>query len=149
MNHKILAFIYDGKKFLILRNNSADSSHGGDFWFTVTGSLEKGETEEDAVKREVKEETGLDIKKIFNLNWGSIYSWDGEKNSEDNFLVFAYSGKVVLNEEHIEYEWLSLKDFVKKIKWYENREELEKVLRNGIKKRLFFNDKEIKIFKEK
>ena len=54
MNKKILAFICDGEKFLLLRNNSRDLTHGGDYWFTVTGSVESDESIEDAVKREVK-----------------------------------------------------------------------------------------------
>ena len=64
MNKKVLAFVCDGKNFLALRNNPKDPAHGGDFWFTVTGSLKKGETETQAVIREVKEETGMAAKSV-------------------------------------------------------------------------------------
>ena len=38
------------KKFLLLRNNPKDPSHGGDYWFTVTGSVEADESIENAVR---------------------------------------------------------------------------------------------------
>jgi 8-oxo-dGTP pyrophosphatase MutT (NUDIX family) len=75
MNKKILAFVCDGEKFLLLRNNSKDPTHGGDYWFTVTGNVEANESIEETVKREIKEETNLDVSEIFNLNWGSVYFW--------------------------------------------------------------------------
>lgn len=89
MNKKILAFVCDGKRFLALRNNSQDPSHGGDFWFTVTGSIEKDENEKGAIKREVKEETDLDVKGVLDLNWGSIYSWGKPKSSREKFSCFC------------------------------------------------------------
>lgn len=42
-------------------------------WFVVTGAVEKNETLEEAVAREILEETGLDTEEIISLNWGSIY----------------------------------------------------------------------------
>ena len=74
MKKKILSFIVHNRKFLALRNNSKSIKHGGDFWFIVTGLVEDKETVKDAVKREIKEETGLDVNEIFPLNWRSIYS---------------------------------------------------------------------------
>lgn len=149
MNKKILAFVCNGKKFLLLRNNFKDPAHGGDYWFTVTGSVEFDESVEDAVKREVKEETNLDIFEIFNLKWSSIYSWSGADYSENNFLSFVKKGIVILNEEHVDYEWLNLDDFIKKINWNLNKEELKKVLQKAIKKELFFKEEKIADFRKK
>lgn len=149
MNKKILAFVCDGKEFLLLRNNSKDPSHGGDFWFTVTGSVEQGETIEDAVRREVKEETNLNVFEILDLKWGSVYSWGGEDHSENNFLAFVKKEKVVLNEEHVDFEWLNLNDFIKKINWDLNKEELKQVLQKGIKRELYFKKEKIDDFRKK
>ncbi|MEM4230668.1 MAG: NUDIX domain-containing protein [Candidatus Pacearchaeota archaeon] len=149
MNKKILAFVCDGEKFLLLRNNSEDPSHGGDCWFTVTGSVESGESVLDAVKREVKEETNLDAAEIFDLKWGSIYSWGGEVHSENNFLVFVKKGKIILNEEHVDFEWLNLDDFIEKINWGLNKEELKNVLQKAIKKESFFKKEKIDDFRKK
>ena len=101
MNHKILVFIYNGKSLLALRNNSKDPRHGGDFWFTVTGSLEEGETAEEAVKREIKEETDLEVLEIFDLNWKSIYSWHNQDHEEKNFIAFVKNGDIKISFEHI------------------------------------------------
>jgi|SRR3989344_74832 len=148
MNKKILAFICDGEKFLLLRNNSRDLTHGGDYWFTVTGSVESDESIEDAVKREVKEETNLDVSEIFDLKWGSIYSWVGEDHSENNFLAFVKKGKVILNEKHSKYEWLDIDKFIEKINWDLNKEELKKVLEKAIKRELFFKKEKIDDFRK-
>jgi len=149
MKNKILAFLIRDNKFLALRNNPADPKHGGDYWFTVTGSVEAGESSEDAVKREIKEETNLETLELFNLNWGSIYSWGGEDKSEDNFLAFVKGGKITLNKEHVGYEWLNLEEFISKIKWDLNKEEIKKVLKKALKKELYFNKKKIDDFRKK
>ncbi len=148
MNKKILLFVFNGEKFLLLRNNSKDPTHGGDYWFTVTGSVEADESMDDAIRREVKEETNLNISEIFNLKWGSVYSWGGEDHSENNFLVFTGNNKVILNEEHVDFEWLSLEDFIKKINWDLNKEELKKVLEKALKKELFFKKEKIDDFRK-
>ena len=149
MNKKILAFVCDGEKFLILRNNSEDPSHGGDYWFTVTGSVEANESLEDAVKREVEEETNLNISEIFDLKWGSIYSWGGEDHSENNFLAFVKKGKVILNEEHIDFEWLGLDDFIEKINWDSDKNVLKKVLEKALKGEILFKKEKIDDFRKK
>jgi len=149
MNKKILAFVCDGKKLLLLRNNSQDPAHGGDYWFTVTGSVESTESVEDAVKREVKEETNLDVSEIFDLKWGSVYSWGEEDHSENNFLAFVKKEKVTLNEEYVDSEWLNLDDFIKKINWDLNKEELRKVLQKAMKRELFFKKEKIDDFRKK
>ena len=124
---KILALIYKKEnselKFLALRNNPIDPKHGGDFWYVVTGGVEKNENLIDAVYREIQEETGiLQINKIIDLNTEYKYY---NKNTNVLYKEYAYLVKVnkhviSLNEEHIDYEWLIADDFIKRIKWYGN-----------------------------
>lgn len=149
MNKKILAFVYDGNRFLILRNNPKDLAHGGDFWFTVTGSLNKTDTNEDAVKREIMEETGLKTIHIFDLNWESIYCWAGEEYFEKNFLAFIKKSNVKLSKEHIEFKWLDLDNFIKTIEWGADKDELKKALSAGIKRQSFFNKTKIEDYRKK
>jgi len=148
MNKKILAFVCDGKKFLALRNNSQDLKHGGDFWFTVTGSVENGENEISAVKREIKEETNLEVINMLDLKWGSVYVWDNKEFNEKNYIAFVKGGSIKLNNENIDYEWLELGDFVKKIKWDLDKKELMKVLIAGLKKEIFFKKLKIDDFRK-
>jgi 8-oxo-dGTP pyrophosphatase MutT (NUDIX family) len=135
---KILTFVTDGESFLILRNNPADSKHGGDFWFTVTGEVEKGENDLTALKREVAEETNLTVKEIFPLNWGSCYTINDVVCEEKNYISFVNDKKIILNEEHIEYKWLTLPNFIKQIRWDADKSILQEVLEKGLKKELFF-----------
>ena len=148
MNKKILAFVCNGKKFLALRNNPKDPKHGGDFWFTVTGSIENGENETKAIRREIKEETNLEVIEIFDLNWGSVYGWNNKEFNEKNYIAFVKEGSIKLNNEHIDYEWLGLDDFIRRIKWGLDKKELLNVLRVGLKKELFFKKPKIDDFRK-
>jgi len=142
MNQKILAFIYDikNKKFLILKTaESLEEVHGPSKWFTVTGEVESKETIGQAVKREVKEETNLDVIDLFSLNWGSIYDWNKNTYKELNYIAFVEDGEVVLNEEHIEFEWLKLDEFVKRISWGDDKELLKTILYKAVNKKLYFS----------
>ena len=53
------ALIEDNGKFLVARRNSQDSFGG--LWEFPGGSLEPDESKEDCLKREIKEELGVDI----------------------------------------------------------------------------------------
>ncbi|MBS3083540.1 NUDIX domain-containing protein [Candidatus Pacearchaeota archaeon] len=133
MKKKVLSFITDGKKFLALRNNPSEpEKHGGDFWFTVTGGVENEEGFEDAVRREILEETSLKVKNVFNLNWGCIYKNHNEENEEHYYLAFVSPGKIILDVEHVDYEWLSFPKFLNRIKWDGNKKELKRTLQSAL-----------------
>ena len=143
MNKKILAFIYNGKKFLSLRNNPENANFGGDFWFTVTGTIEENESAEDAVKREIREEIGLEVDDILYLNFDSIYKWAGKEHLERNYIVFTKDNEIKLDNEHVEYKWQDIVSFIKDIKWDYNKKELFIVLNKAVKKELFYKKQKI------
>lgn len=147
MMEKILTFVVSDKKFLALRNNP-HPKHGGDFWFVVTGGVKENETHEEAVAREILEETGLIAEEIIPLNWGSIYEWRGEECKEYNFISFVKPGNVSLNEEHIEYKWLNLGDFIERIKWDDNKNLLRNILIKALNKEQYFKKQEIKDYRK-
>ena len=132
MQRKILTFIVHGKNILALYSEP-HPQHGEGGWFVVTGSVEENEDFEEAVSREVMEETGLVVEEIFPLNWGSVYNWRDEVCEEHNFVSFVNSKKVILNEEHSKYEWLDIDKFIEIIKWGDNKELLGKVLKKSLK----------------
>ena len=147
MKKKVLIFVMCNRKLLALRNNPQNPKHGGDFWFVVIGEVKKGENRIDAVKREIKEETGLNSKEILFLNWGSIYEWERDLCKELNFVSFVDSGNVTLNEEHTEYEWLDIGDFIERIKWYGDKKILGKVLEKALNKKQYFRKRKIKDYR--
>ncbi len=149
MKRKILTFVVEGRKFLALEmtKHPEHAPEGG--WFVVTGGVEENESPEDAVAREVLEETRLNIEEINPLNWGSVYEWRGELCEEQNFIAFVKSGEVILNEEHSKYKWLNLDDFIKKINWDDDKELLKKVLEKAIKKEKHFDKMYFKDYRRK
>ncbi|MFO7890020.1 MAG: NUDIX domain-containing protein [bacterium] len=78
------------------------------------GHIEVGEKMEDALRREIGEETGLSIYdiKLISLK-ENIPSPEYHKNQHFIFIDFVCktdSSKVILNEEAQEYRWIDLKD---------------------------------------
>jgi len=55
------ALIINNKKILLV------SGHGADFYWTPGGGIENNETPEVALKRELKEELGLEVYKYKDL----------------------------------------------------------------------------------
>jgi len=136
IKEKILALIYRRKnnqiEFLALKKNAADPIHGRDTFYVVTGGIEKGEKLTDAVKREIKEETG--IEKIVNIqNLKKVYEYTHPAEGdylcrEFCFAVEADEGVKYLSAEHTEYKWLKNNDFIKKVDWYGDKKDLKELL---------------------
>ena len=98
------AVIVDSDNKILLLKRAPDSKiWQPSKWSLVGGAINKGETPEQAVKREIKEETGLDVSKF-------IKSFSIQKNSESIEHIFAcrYDGEstdIKLNEENTNYGW--------------------------------------------
>ena len=90
-----------GKILLLKRNSEAHS--GPESWENPGGKIKKGETPEEALKREILEEAGIDIK-IGNLAYLTFI------NTEEPslFLVWfceAESENITLSSEHKAFIW--------------------------------------------
>jgi len=75
------------------------------------GGVELGETLEQAVIREVREETALEIEPIELAGFRQAIARDGEGRIERHFVVLPFaarfiSGEIALNEELAEAHWL-------------------------------------------
>ena len=126
---KILTFIVKDKKLLLLLGSDKDPQFHKSFWYVVTGGCEpKDVSLEDTVRREVLEETGLDLIKIINLDWVFEYESLGEHCIEHAFISFTNTEKIELNEESIDYKWCDIDEFINLIEWYGDRHELKQML---------------------
>lgn len=97
------AIIFHKDKFLLMKRN--DSPVKGEWWIPG-GRIFKNESIEDAVKRKVFEETGLQCKIIEQL--GVINQIFPECHTISIFyLVESNRNDVKLNTEHSDYKWVS------------------------------------------
>jgi ADP-ribose pyrophosphatase YjhB (NUDIX family) len=110
------AIIVQDARFLALKR----SEENEDYWEIPGGRMEFGERLEDALHREVKEETGLEIipEKILN-------SWDLIEESRQIsgviYLCKIKSGVIKLSDEHCEYDWFTTDDLSKLYPEFANR----------------------------
>ncbi|MEO7083647.1 MAG: ATPase, T2SS/T4P/T4SS family [Gemmatimonadaceae bacterium] len=81
-------------------------------WETVHGHIESGEEPENAAVREVKEETGLPVVRLYNVRVVPFYLH--QTKTLQLSLVFAAfvdePGDVVIGPEHQDSAWLSVDD---------------------------------------
>ena len=101
------ALLHNGQgKLLMLRTHK-----WGHRWGIPGGKIRRGESTEDALRREVKEETGLDIDRIrFVIVQDCIDSHEFLR--PEHFLLLNYvarvtGGEVTLNEEAQDYRWVT------------------------------------------
>jgi len=103
------ALIEENGKFLIIKR-SKDAKHFPDCWDLPGGKLERGETPNEGLKREVKEETSLEIN-VFD----PIFSHIQTKKKFAYIIVFEceiVSGEIKLSNEHSEYKWATKEEIL-------------------------------------
>ncbi|MCM8778609.1 MAG: NUDIX hydrolase [Candidatus Omnitrophica bacterium] len=110
---------------LISRNNHT-------IWCLPKGNIEKGESVEEAAKRETKEETGLDgelLQKINTIHY--FYSSKKENlrfSKTVDFFLFRYlKGDIKEHDWEVDsVEWLEIEEAIKKLTYKSERETLKK-----------------------
>lgn len=105
-------------KYLLLKRSS--NQKYPNIWQMVTGKVDNGELAYQTAKREVMEETNLDLKELYVVpNINSFY--DSADNSITHVPVFVGTvepnSKVKISTEHSEYKWTSAKEAKKLLAW--------------------------------
>jgi 8-oxo-dGTP diphosphatase len=102
------ALIRYGDKFLLLREGAADGTAIGKYQIPG-GMVELGEPFMDALVREVKEETGLNVRPVAPI---MVDGWLPTIESVKHqiiavfYLCEADTDKVMLSREHDDYKWI-------------------------------------------
>lgn len=123
--------VLDNNKILIIKRNKNEKTYPK-IWELPSGKREVLESSEAALKREIKEETSLDIEIIKLI---SVFDYVIEKENEFidstqiNFLVKAINNHVVLSEEHEEFAWINKND----ISDYEITDKTKNVINEAFK----------------
>jgi 8-oxo-dGTP pyrophosphatase MutT (NUDIX family) len=104
----------------------------------VHGRIEVGEWPEDAARREVIEETGLPVERLYCITTGAFYLPRRAVQATIVFAAIVGEGDrppvVTLGAEHVAHRWLSLASARGVVTWPREREALEHVahlLRTG------------------
>lgn len=91
-------------------------------WEVVHGRIEAGERPEDAAVREVREETGLVVERLYNVTVQPFYLHKLELVSlAVVFAAFVRDGAITLGPEHSRAEWLPVDAALARLTWPRTR----------------------------
>jgi 8-oxo-dGTP diphosphatase len=101
------AIFRDGRVLIVRR--ARPPAHG--LYTLPGGGVELGETLEEAVIREVREETALEVKPVALAGYRQAIARDAKGDVERHFVILPFaarwiSGDISLNEELAEAHWL-------------------------------------------
>ena len=98
------------KQYLLLRR-SAQKDFAPGAWECVTGRVDRGEGFEDALRREVREELGVDVQIEHILGTTHFYRGDPAFENELVGVIYLCSlsnpSSIHIGPEHSEFRWLS------------------------------------------
>lgn len=105
-----------GISVLALRRAAGTRCTGA--WEIVHGRVEPGERPEDAALREVREETGLAVERLYNVTCQPFYlHWLSTVQVAVVFVAFVPAGEVQLGPEHDRSEWLTPDEAMARLSW--------------------------------
>jgi 8-oxo-dGTP pyrophosphatase MutT (NUDIX family) len=91
-------------------------------WETVHGRIEPGERPEDAAIREVREETGLPVERLYNVTVQPFYlHQQGTVMLAVVFAAIVTDAPLRVGAEHTRAEWTSIAEAVRRFAWPRER----------------------------
>jgi len=96
---------------LLAMRRARDSEAAAGAWDAPSGRVRPGEQPLAAARREVREESGLEVE----IDPRPVASYVAKRN-EDDMMVVAYrgesdEGEVILSHEHDEFAWMTIGEF--------------------------------------
>ena len=135
----VVIFTQDTKRVLMLQRRDDP-----EFWQSVTGSVEEGETASQAAMREVKEEVAIDVAveqltlidcqrtvefEIFS-HLRHRYAPGVLRNTESWFCLALPHERQIVFSEHLAYQWLDAPAAAALTKSWSNRQAIEEFVIN-------------------
>lgn len=102
----------DSGKILLMKR-AATADYLPDIWEDIMGRVKQFEEPQDALRREVREESGLEIEIVKPLT--VFHDYRGARTPENEWIGITYwckvkSDRVALSEEHSAYRWVSAQE---------------------------------------
>ena len=95
--------VFDQHVLMLKRNDPPNN------WCPPCGRVHFQERLIDGLKREVREESGLIVEVgPFVTSWEGFH--DGEKIRSFTFICYASTQKIILSEEHSDYDWVPIEE---------------------------------------
>jgi bis(5'-nucleosidyl)-tetraphosphatase len=137
-----VVFRKEDDKIYYLLLNYGELKNGNYHWSFAKGHVEEGEIEEETMRREVSEETGINDLKIiggFRESNRYFYHARGKERQERKqsgrktfiiksviyFLAETKTKEIKISEEHIGFVWLAYKEAMEKITFKNSKKILE------------------------
>ena len=122
--HSIAAVVYYEDQYLLLK-------YGLGHWGFVKGHKESGETHNETILRELKEETGITNAKIigdFKTHFDYYFKFRGKKihKSVTCYLIESKTKDVTISFEHENYIWLPIEKALKQATFGNSKKILKK-----------------------
>ena len=126
----------EADEWRVLALQRSDDTRCPGAWESVHGHILDGEKPEDAALRELREETGLEAERLYNVTVSAFYLHREQTvQLAVAFAAIVPSGaQVTRGAEHVKSEWLSLSDAASRFAWPREREALAHIallLSNG------------------
>lgn len=150
--------IVDKKGLILVIKRAGDETHLENLWDVPGGRFDYGEKPEEGLKREVMEESGLEIEVAEPVTSWTFMRDNGEQVFGTTFLCEPEDLEVELGDEHTDFQWVEkdelndlpmhdeLREGLKKAheKWREDQE-LPKLVRDRIPEIIGENGEEAEI----
>ena len=104
-------------RVLVLQRSPSASRPGS--WELVYGKIDPGERPERAAVRELREETGLEVRALYDVTVNSFYL-HATQTIQMSIVFAAFvsdDSEVTLGEEHQRFEWLSVDEACDRFTW--------------------------------
>ena len=143
MDYTVLCYLKKDNQYLFMLRNKEKNDLNEGKWIGIGGHLEPGESKEEALIREVKEETGLTIK-TYNYRGEILFINNDYQEIMYIFTSDDFSGELIECDEG-ELSWIDKDKILDLNLWEGDRYFLKPLLdsNKGIKMTMRYKDKQL------
>lgn len=108
MEATVAAIFLNNNQEILLLKRASHKKWYSNCWDTVAGKIEKEESPEEALKREIQEELGITHFDILKKEQANLYQ-DGDHQWQVHLFLCQFpQSTIILNEEHTEHRWVKI-----------------------------------------